>query len=96
MGGRGAGGRPQDAVEAVGAGDDGLEDGEGEARVPLVEAEEGGSEGFELGEEEVVYDHAREELDVFVHRWGVKRIWVLGSRGIEGHRVFGVARDRRH
>lgn len=65
---RGAGGRPEDAVEAAGSGDDGLEDGEGEARVSLVEAEEGGPEGFELGEEEVVYGYAREELDLFLHR----------------------------
>lgn len=48
-------------------GDDCLQDGSGETRVSDLESKESSSKRLELGEEEMVYGEAGEELRFFVH-----------------------------
>ncbi|KAK3030686.1 hypothetical protein RJ639_034862 [Escallonia herrerae] len=78
-GGR-AGAGPEDGFEAAATGDDRLEDGACEARVAGPEGEEGGSEGLELGEEEVVGGGVRQELRVSVLHLVVLVVVVGGVR----------------
>lgn len=64
----GARGGPGDVGEPARSSDDGLENIAGEVTVSGSEGEENGSEGFELGEVEVVRGEAREDFGFFAHR----------------------------
>lgn len=73
---RGAAGvREEDAVDPSAFEYDLAENREGELGISLAEAEEEGPERLELGEEEVVGDDSREELDLLL-----RLHWIWGSR----------------
>lgn len=76
----GTGFRPEDSVDATSFRNDGAEDLERELRIALPEAEQRGSECFELAEGEVVADDPGEHGDLLLPG-GIHRRQKQGERG---------------